>query len=253
MSAAEKLADAGAAQVFHSDWRDLLPVAAACNALIVDAPYSQRTHSGHGTQERWGTSLPPTHDGGQRREINYQAWGDADVRAFVEAWTERVGGWMVSITDDVLAPVWRAEFERVGRMAFAPIPFVAPGSRVRLAGDGPSCWTVYIMVARPRTREMSRWGTLPGAYVLPPGFAERMKVVGGKPLWLMERLVEDYSRPGDLIVDPCCGVGTTLAAAVRTGRRAIGGDVMREHAEAAAQRLRQPQQSPLFVTGRSVA
>jgi site-specific DNA-methyltransferase (adenine-specific) len=73
-----------------------------------------------------------------------------------------------------------------------------------------------------------------------------MAVVGGKPLWLMERLVEDYSRPGDLVVDPCCGAGTTLLAALRTGRRAIGGDVLREHAEIAARRVMQPQQQPLF-------
>jgi DNA modification methylase len=49
----------------------------------------------------------------------------------------------------------------------------------------------------------------------------------------MSRLCEDYSRPGDLVVDPCCGAGTTLVAALRSGRRAIGGDINPEHAELA--------------------
>jgi tRNA G10 N-methylase Trm11 len=41
----------------------------------------------------------------------------------------------------------------------------------------------------------------------------------------MRALVRDYSRPGDLVCDPCCGAGTTLRAAIEEGRRAIGGDI----------------------------
>jgi DNA modification methylase len=64
----------------------------------------------------------------------------------------------------------------------------------------------------------------------------------------MERLVEYYSRPGDLVCDPCCGAGTALLAALRTGRRAVGGDAMREHAELAADRCgRRMIQRPLLL------
>jgi site-specific DNA-methyltransferase (adenine-specific) len=38
----------------------------------------------------------------------------------------------------------------------------------------------------------------------------------------MRAIVSDYSRPGDLVLDPCAGGGTTLVAAVELGRRAIG-------------------------------
>jgi DNA modification methylase len=65
----------------------------------------------------------------------------------------------------------------------------------------------------------------------------------------MERLVEDYSRPGDLVCDPCCGAGTTLEAALRTGRLAVGGDVLREHAELSARRVGGMVQRPLFAGG----
>lgn len=152
---------------------------------------------------------------------------------FVDAWSSRTRGWIVSVTDDVLAASWAECLEYAGRYVFAPLPFVAPGSRVRLSGDGPSSWTCWIVVARPRNRTFASWGTLPGAYVLPEGHGGKLPVVGGKPLWLMQRLVEDYSRPGDLVCDPCCGAGTTLVAALRAGRRAIGGDVSAEHAELA--------------------
>jgi modification methylase len=36
------------------------------------------------------------------------------------------------------------------------------------------------------------------------------------------RAVATYTRPGDLVVDPMCGVGTTLVEAVHQGRDAIG-------------------------------
>ena len=78
------------------------------------------------------------------------------------------------------------------------------------------------MVARPRTRKFSTWGALPGWYKVG---TERNGHIGGKPLDLMQALVRDYSRPGDLVCDPCAGGGTTLLAAVQTGRRAVGSEL----------------------------
>ncbi len=40
-----------------------------------------------------------------------------------------------------------------------------------------------------------------------------------KPLELMERAIENSSRPGDLVFDPFAGSGSTLIACERTGRR----------------------------------
>jgi DNA modification methylase len=39
---------------------------------------------------------------------------------------------------------------------------------------------------------------------------------------LARRAIESYSDPGDLILDPMCGIGTTLVEAIHTGRRAVG-------------------------------
>ncbi len=61
--------------------------------------------------------------------------------------------------------------------------------------------------------------------------------MGGKPLWLMRSLVRDYSRPGDLICDPCAGGGTTLLAAATEGRRAVGAEMDPKHYEIARKRF----------------
>jgi modification methylase len=39
---------------------------------------------------------------------------------------------------------------------------------------------------------------------------------------LAQRAIETYTAPGDLVVDPMCGIGTTLVEAVHLGRRAFG-------------------------------
>ena len=68
-----------------------------------------------------------------------------------------------------------------------------------------------------------------------------------KPLWLMERLINLSSNPDDLILDPFCGSGSTLVAASRLGRRAIGIEADVNWARVAEERLhqRQPEVSPL--------
>lgn len=43
-----------------------------------------------------------------------------------------------------------------------------------------------------------------------------------KPIELMERLIECSTMPGDSVLDPCCGAGSTLAAARRLKRKALG-------------------------------
>lgn len=53
-----------------------------------------------------------------------------------------------------------------------------------------------------------------------------------KPLALLDVLVRACCPPGGLVLDPCCGSGTTLVAALRANRRALGCD-----ASAAAVRI----------------
>lgn len=221
-------------------WQDVeLP---QCDAVITDTPYSERTHAAYSPRTdvltacerdaRWAAA------GGVRREINYEAWSDADVEEAAAAWTTKARGWVCILSDDVLAPLWRTHLRANDRYSFAPVTVYEPGSRVRLAGDGPSNWSTYLMVSRPKAREFQKWGTLPGGYATPTGCGtERKPVVGGKALWLMRAIVRDYSRPGDLVIDPCAGGGTTALACRLEGRRCITVECDPATAEIARRRL----------------
>ncbi len=56
-----------------------------------------------------------------------------------------------------------------------------------------------------------------------------------KPLALLRLLVTACCPPGGLVLDPCCGSGTTLEAAAASGRRPLGCDI-NPHAVAIARR-----------------
>lgn len=226
-------------------WQDAL-ADVQCDALIVDAPYSERTHSGHDD----GTRGDGHHDAtyGHRkvtRGLGYESWTPAHVGEFCSAWSDRTSGWFVSLTDHTLMPVWADVLSSLGRYVFAPLPLVEIGSRVRLSGDGPSSWTCWLVVARPKTRAFQRWGTLPGGYVY-TGHGDRC-VMGGKRLDSMRAIVRDYSRPGDLVCDPCAGGGTTLLAAAMENRKAIGAEMDPKHYEIARKRIAKGYTPSLFT------
>jgi DNA modification methylase len=55
--------------------------------------------------------------------------------------------------------------------------------------------------------------------------AERLGYPTQKPVALLERIIRASSNPGDLVLDPFCGCGTTVDAAQKLGRRWVGIDV----------------------------
>lgn len=59
-----------------------------------------------------------------------------------------------------------------------------------------------------------------------------------KPVALYEYLIRTYTQPGELVLDPCCGSGTTAIAARNTGRHWICGDTSAEYVEIARGRFK---------------
>lgn len=55
--------------------------------------------------------------------------------------------------------------------------------------------------------------------------AERLGYPTQKPQLLLERIVNAASNPGDVVLDPFCGCGTTIAAALKLDRRWLGIDI----------------------------
>jgi adenine-specific DNA-methyltransferase len=59
-----------------------------------------------------------------------------------------------------------------------------------------------------------------------------------KPLMSIMQLIQAFSHPGDIVLDPFVGSGTTAVAAKKLGRRYIGIDIEPVYAQQAQERVR---------------
>jgi site-specific DNA-methyltransferase (adenine-specific) len=76
--------------------------------------------------------------------------------------------------------------------------------------------------------------------LLNPKAKERVGYPTQKPILLLERIIALGTSPGDLVLDPFSGSGTTLVAAELLGRNSMGIDVSVDAVELARQRLAEP-------------
>jgi adenine-specific DNA-methyltransferase len=67
---------------------------------------------------------------------------------------------------------------------------------------------------------------------------ERVDFPAQYPLALVERCIKVSSHPGDLVLDPFMGSGSTAVAALRTGRRVIGFEIDEEYCGLTVERIR---------------
>ncbi|PZO95432.1 MAG: site-specific DNA-methyltransferase [Streptococcus pyogenes] len=67
-----------------------------------------------------------------------------------------------------------------------------------------------------------------------------------KPIPVLKRLIEIFTDEGDIIIDPVCGSGTTLRAAVELGRRAYGFEIKKEFCKLAQEQMLSSFQQSLF-------
>jgi DNA modification methylase len=75
----------------------------------------------------------------------------------------------------------------------------------------------------------------------PPESAVRVQHPAPFPVELPQRLMELYTFRGDLVLDPFCGSGSTLVAALRSGRDAVGYDLDPSYAALARARVAEEQ------------
>ena len=58
-----------------------------------------------------------------------------------------------------------------------------------------------------------------------------------KPVKLLKRLIEIFTDPGDVVIDPCAGSGSTLRAAYELGRDSYGFEISKEYCRQAKTKM----------------
>ena len=58
-----------------------------------------------------------------------------------------------------------------------------------------------------------------------------------KPVSVLKRVIEIFTDPGDVVIDPCAGSGTTLRAAAELGRNVYGFEVSTKYYNEAKEKM----------------
>lgn len=193
--------------------------------LITDPPYSPHVHSGASTM-RGGVA--------GKRDLGFEPL-TGELRQHLVLIGSKCR-WSVIFCDWEGMHLWREAFNAVpGYRAIRAIPWIR-WSMPQLSGDRPPQGSECILIAAPKGE--LHWNG-PGNLTHFDEKCERggKKHATAKPLDLMLRLVSYFSDPGELVLDPCCGRGTTCLAAQILGRDYLGVEIQEEEVELAKQRL----------------
>ena len=186
-------------QLWPGDARDLLGLLpdASVDLVCTDPPYNLAHHSTGNIDPGW------------RRPFNNDV-ADWDAEAFDPA-------------------AWLTEIRRVLKPTGNRAGFLNSCELIVAAWDRGHAWNFT------RQREMHNFIEAPicmgGERVKDPRHPTQ------KPLAVLRRLIDWGSRPGDLVLDPFMGVGSTGAAALESGRRFVGMEIDPAYAAAAERRL----------------
>ena len=145
--------------------------------------------------------------------------------------------WILVFCQVEAAMKWRAVLEDAGACYKRTCIWVKPDGKPQYSGDRPGIGYESIVACHAPGR--SRWngGGTHGVFIVNKGGDARTGHQTQKPLALMELLVRLFSDPGEVILDPFAGSGTTGVAAIRLGRRFVGWEMNSEYFAIARKRL----------------
>jgi DNA modification methylase len=199
--------------IYHAPAHRVLPLLEPCDLLLTDPPYGL---------------------------------GEAGEKRLSRTRLAKVGKYRTADWDDTMPPTWLIEQARGlcrWQIIFGGNYFVLPPSRAWLVwdkentGDFADCELAWTNLEQAVRRIRYRWNGMIQEQQS-KALAEKRVHPTQKPEAVMRwALLQAPSH--DTILDPFMGSGTTLVAAKRLGKRAIGIEREEEFCEAAIQRLAQ--------------
>lgn len=74
-----------------------------------------------------------------------------------------------------------------------------------------------------------------------------------KPVATLKQLIQIFTDPNDVVIDPCCGSGSTLRACLELGRESYGFEISRDFCKAAQEKMLDDfmAQTSLFEEGKN--
>lgn len=248
--------------LYHGNMRSILPLLEREPGrrihVVTDPPYSKHTQDnsrGISTGKKRASDGSNIITGEYKREFPWKPLSRSLLNFSAHEFARLVTGWCLVFSDDWLDGVWRRQMMEEGLLAIRRCYFRKTQGAPLIRGDRPACWTESIECAHAKDKKMW-WNGGGKANDYPYAREASAANPSVKPLALMKQLLSDFTDPGDLVIDPFAGTGTTLLAAQELGRYAIGIERDRRQCDLIAARLRQTvlpftDETPLRVKFRS--
>lgn len=229
--------------VINADLTQVLPrvLSLPIATLICDAPYSAKVHD-NAVSNNNAAQGPGTH----KRGLGFGPL-TPELRAAIAQVAQHATRWSLIYSDLESGHEWRAAVVTQQTEYLRTVPWIR-WSQPQKSGDRPPSGAELVTVFARRGRK--HWSG-PGSLTAfetrdEPCVASHFdaKSLRGddkysceKPLDLLLQQVSWFSDPGELVCDPCCGVGTTGLAARMLGRDALLLDASAEACMIARTRL----------------
>jgi site-specific DNA-methyltransferase (adenine-specific) len=235
--ASETLSDG--VRLYCADCADVLSTLGAVSHVISDPPYEKHMHEAKRGKKAYGSARRIRIDGHANPPPVDFASIDGVREAITAPLIDLCDGWFIAFcTPEGVAP-WRDAIEATGARYKRACIWVKPDSAPQFNGQGPAMGAECFVTAWCG-KGFSSWNGGGGRNVFThlTNQADRHgEHPTEKPISLMCEIIEKFTNPGDLILDPFMGSGSTGVAAVRLGRRFIGIERDRRYFDIAAERI----------------
>ena len=222
-----------------SDYRDFLQSLErnSVDLVLTDPPYAVSRKTGFSSVKNGVQRFAVSMDFGEwdHQQIDLAAFADATHRALRRGGTVIVWYdlWKISHVYEALADAGFKMLRLIVWNKTNPVPL---NSRRTYLSNSREVAVIAVKGGSPTFNSIYDNGDY--SYPIPRHGGKRIHPTQ-KPLDLFRELIRKHSNPGDLVIDPFLGSGTTAVAAIREDRQFAGCDIDESYTQAAKTRLRQ--------------
>ncbi|MBU0582222.1 MAG: hypothetical protein KKB66_02490 [Alphaproteobacteria bacterium] len=233
----------GGQTLYLGDCLEVMPQLGRFNAVVTDPPFEAQAHSAMIRTQKSAKS-------GEAIELGFGAITEG-LRSFIPEWAAaNCSGWMLAFCQVEGVAAWRDSMERAGLKYKRGMVWVKPDSSPQFNGQMPAQGFECIASAWCGNGH-SRWngGGRRGVFTHNTNQPDRHGLhPTEKPNPLMREILGLFTDPGNQVIDPFMGSGTTLVACQRLGRNGTGIELDPEYFEIACRRVDEAtRQKDLFV------
>jgi len=213
--------------------------AGSVDVVITDPPYEAEAHTSKRLVARAGGKL-------EVEPIAFPPITEEERSESARQMARLARRWILVFCQVEAAMKWRTVLEDAGAVYKRTCLWVKPDGKPQYSGDRPGIGYESIVACHAPGRSTWNGGGSHGVFIVNKGGDPRTGHQTQKPLALMELLVRLFSDPGELILDPFVGSGTTGVAAIRLGRRFLGWEMNPDYVEVARRRLANAREQLVF-------